>query len=366
MDKREGTPRAEPVDRDLAPLCRSCAYDLTGLEAPGTCPECGNRFEELPGDEIVTLAWPCLNCGYPLAGFRRNQKCSECAMPVRISVDPTLMRFQPLEYRNRLRRGALFAGLGLVSVILVPLLVGIVGLWSGSGPATVVALLLGYVLMFALFALGWWRVLSPPPSSLGLTTRQERRVRIARWSLIATVALSVTVMVIEQVAAIVYGSSAMTDLAMILSEGGRVLAFLAFGVFFAFGLLALRPIYKRSRTARKRPGVIATFTLWSGLSVFALLILGMVLVWVSMWLAGPGGGGPATGSGGGIVLSGLIVMAAGLGAIVVFLCYIVSIDGVRTAIGRVNREILLAQKRAVKPAQTGETPVAASPKNDSP
>jgi hypothetical protein len=112
--------------------------------------------------------------------------------------------------------------------------------------------------------------------------------------------------------------------------------------------------------------VIATFTLWSGLSVFALLILGMVLVWVSMWLAGPGGGGPATGSGGGIVLSGLIVMAAGLGAIVVFLCYIVSIDGVRTAIGRVNREILLAQKRAVKPAQTGETPVGASPKNDSP
>jgi hypothetical protein len=221
--------------------------------------------------------------------------------------------------------------------------------------------------MFALFALGWWRVLSPPPSSLGLTTRQERRVRIARWSLIATVALSVTVMVIEQVAAIVYGSSAMTDLAMILSEGGRVLAFLAFGVFFAFGLLALRPIYKRSRTARKRPGVIATFTLWSGLSVFALAILGMALVWGSMVLAGPGGGGAGgAAAGSGFLLSGLIIMAAGLGAIVVFLCYIVTIDGVRSSINRVNREILLAHKRAVQPAQTGETPVVASPKNESP
>jgi hypothetical protein len=154
---------------------------------------------------------------------------------------------------------------------------------------------------------------------------------------------------------------------MILSEGGRVLAFLAFGVFFAFGLLALRPIYKRSRTARKRPGVIATFTLWSGLSVFALAILGMALVWGSMVLAGPGGGGAGgAAAGSGFLLSGLIIMAAGLGAIVVFLCYIVTIDGVRSSINRVNREILLAHKRAVQPAQTGETPVVASPKNESP
>lgn len=363
MDRRVGTPRAEPAVSDLAPLCRSCAYDLTGLSAPGTCPECGDRFEELPGDEIVTLAWPCLNCGYPLAGFRRNQKCSECAMPVRISVDPMLMRFQPLEYRNRVRRGALYAGFGLVSVILVPAIVGIVGIWSGSGPATLVAFLLGYVLMFVLFILGWWRVLSPPPSSLGLTTRQERRVRIARWALIATIALSVVVIAIEQGASIVYGSSAMTDLAMILSEGAQVLAFLTFGVFFAFGLLALRPIYARSRTARRRPGTIATFTFWSGLSMFALAILGMALVWGSMVLAGPGGGAMASGSG--IFLSGLIVMVAGLGGMVVFVCYIVSIDGVRSAIGRVNREILLAHKRAPQPAQTGATPAPDSPKNDS-
>lgn len=344
-----------------APLCVHCAYDLTGLEAPGICPECGNRFEELPGDEVITHAWPCLNCGYPLAGFRRNQKCSECAMPVRISVDPTLMRFQPLEYRQRLRRGALLACLGLVLVILAPVLVGVVDIWVDSDPLTIIAMVACYGAMLALFAIGWWRILTPPPSSLGLTTRQERRVRIARWALIAMVALSVVVIAIEQVAAIVYGSSAMTDLAMILSEGGRVLAFLTFGVFFAFGLLALRPIYKRSRSARRRPGVIATFTLWTGMGVFALAILGMALVWGSMALAGPGGVGAAAGSG--LFLSGLIIMAAGLGAIVVFLCYIVSVDGVRSSINRVNREILIAHKRAVQPVQTSETPVDLSPKN---
>lgn len=350
----------------IVPLCRACGYDLTGLEAPGICPECGQRFEELPGDEIVTLAWPCLNCGYPLAGFRRNQKCSECAMPVRISVDPSLMRFQTLEYRKRLRRGSLLTALGLASVILVPTIVGFISLASTSFALVTSLMVLGYLGMFALFATGWWILLLPPPATLGLSDRQRRVYPLARFSLIAMVSLSILSIAVDRASAWFFGSAAMSELLLFLSLVVDVLAFLAMVAFFAFGLLALRPIYRRSRTARKRPGLIATFTLWSGLGVAALFVGSVVAIQISTWLRTGVGAASSTIASGGAVLAGLFILLFGAGAIVVFLCYIVSIDGVRSSINRVNREILVAHKRGVRPSQTGETPAPASPKNETP
>ncbi len=49
-----------------AGLCPACRYDLRGLRAGGTCPECGAH----PA--------PCAICGHDLSAFRPEIPCPEC------------------------------------------------------------------------------------------------------------------------------------------------------------------------------------------------------------------------------------------------------------------------------------------------
>ncbi len=354
--------------RTIAPhsICSGCEYDLTGLSAPGICPECGREFTELATDERIELDWSCLRCGYSLLGLRRNQKCSECGMPASDSLDPSLMRFQSIEYRKRLSRGSLFAGLGMVLPILLPVIGGIFMLILPSNGVLGAIMLVGFLAMLTLFIAGWWMILSKPPSSLGLTAKEARRWPVARWALVVWIVSSVVLIGVSELFTSLYGSSALTSLALFFLIALWIVAAISSLAFYIFGLRVLRTIYLRVQNSRKRPGAIATFTLWTGLGVAALYI-GSIAIMAASAAAFVTRGPAATTAGAGAMMFSMIPMAfAGLGAVVVYICYIVSIDGIRSSISRVNREIFLAHKQARMMSTSGETPGGLDPNSTTP
>jgi hypothetical protein len=342
-------------------ICRGCEYDLTGLSAPGLCPECGLEFTELAGDERIELDWSCLRCGYSLLGLQRKQKCSECGMSASISIDPTLFRFQPGEYRKRVRSGALFAGLGMLSIFVIPLLVVLVSLvWlanlpAGSVFADLVMTMAGFAAI-GLFSYGWFRILSAPPVTMALTGRQLRIASIARWSLIVWLAVTVVTAILDLTATASAAGSGFGAAALPLSQ---LISLLSFGMFFVCGLIALKPLFLRARSTGKRPGGVATVTLWVGVVALAGFVLSAMAI-VAAAMSTFGGG---LGIGGAAVGLGLVTILTTLCAFVTFFCYLGTTESLRSALKRVERDIAVAHRNALRPSQprTGETPGGFNP-----
>ncbi len=340
--------------------CRGCEYDLTGLSAPGVCPECGREFKELASDERIELDWRCLRCGYSLLGLPRNQKCSECGMPAGISLDPTLFRFLPTEYRKRVKSGSLCVGLGVLGMVFLPMFLGLlVGVLfaatTGATPSgsTRTLVLVCFVGAFALYVHGWFRILSRPPVAMGLTDRQER-IRVVARSSLAVFVVIVALSLILGLSVVV----ANTNPVAVDSVLGaiQIVALLSFGVFFLFSVLALKPLFARARTVGKRPGALVVFTLWLGIASILGYVLGGMALAMSAMYGGTGG-----------ALAGLMLIAglASLGSIVLFFCYLGTTEGLRNSLRRVEREIAAANRTKLRPdhGQTGETPGPHSPNN---
>lgn len=320
---------------DLA-LCAGCGYDLAGLDAPGVCPECARPFAELPGDERVTLAWPCLRCGYSLAGLQRSGRCSECGMPAHLSLSPALLRFQPIEYRGRLRSGALLACLGLVGTVFLPIALGL--LLAALGRPAALAMLVLVLGAIALFAFGWLRLLAIPPATFRVT-RSERAAR--------TVAL-VTLIAAACVWAL---STALTTMGLLAPWAGpgvapgysgvlSAVSMLAWATFWVSGLLWLRALLKRARSARRRPGAAVHVALWSGVGAFVLYV-GAVVAFILLAGVALGGSGPGP-SGVLTFILGAMMLFGFLCAVVAFFSYLVALDSVRVAMARVQRDINFA------------------------
>ncbi len=344
----------------MASYCRGCEYDLTGLSAPGVCPECGREFKELAGDERIELDWRCLRCGYSLLGLQRQQKCSECGMPASISLDPVLFRFLPSDYRRRVKSGSLCVGLGVLGMVFLPMFLGLLigvlftALFGGDAPGIVAILVTAsFIASFALYVFGWFRILGRPPVSMGLTGRQERIRAVARSSLtVFVVVMAVSIILSLTVVA----TNTNPTVADSVRGATQVIALLSFGVFFVFGLLALRPLFARARSVGKRPGVLAVVTLWIGV----ISILGFVLSGIAIAASAMYGG-----MSGAVVGLSLMAGISSLGSIVVFFCYLGTTEGLRSALRRVEREIAAAHRTRLPSAtpETGETPGPDNPNN---
>lgn len=330
--------------------CRSCGYDLAGLEAPGVCPECGHAFTERAGDDEITLAWPCLNCAYSLAGLRRNQKCSECGMPVAVSVDPALFRFQPEPYRRAVKRGALLVGLGVLTTAFLPIVIGAIAAFNASATAAIIASGFAGLLGLAIFAIGWFTILAPAPASLALSEKQQRVRIFARRALVVYLAVALVSFAIH--AAVVAPSAN----APLTGQALRLVGVLALGVFVVAALLALRPLFARARSAKKRSGAIAIFTLWT--SAIAVGLYGAAAVGGLFVLSRRGGSPLGTVSG---IVVVVMAVVAGVCAIIAFFSLLGTTEGLRMALRRVEREIAFAHRGARRPVTTSETPGAERP-----
>jgi hypothetical protein len=348
-------------------ICRGCEYDLTGLSAPGICPECGREFSELASDERIELDWSCLRCGYSLLGLRRNQKCSECGMLAVNSLDPTHFRFQPSAYRRRVKSGALFAGLGILSMFVFPLVIMMFSLalfaTAPTGSALPdLAMSVASIAATGLFCYGWFRILATPPVTMALTGRQLRMGSIARWALILWLAVTIVTTILGFSVASFAAGSGLGMAAMPLSQ---LISLLSFGTFFVLGLLYLRPLFLRAHSTGKAPGSIAMVTLVLG----AVSLVGFVFSAIALVAAAfvaPAGGTPAAGN---VAIGfGVVAVLAGLCAIITFFCYLGTTESLRGALKRVERDIAVAHRSPLRTGQpgTGETPGGVNPNNKAP
>ncbi|MBX3353214.1 MAG: hypothetical protein KF684_09785 [Phycisphaeraceae bacterium] len=309
-----------------SPPCLVCGYDLTGIDAP-ICPECATPRIVQPGSEFVAQPWPCVRCGYSLLGARHGGVCPECRLGVGRSLDPSLLRMQPVETLKTLQTGALLTTLGIVLPVFGPCFGSILlGFAMVQGRA---AMMVIHIVGWLLLGLGVWRITTPlrgahalrPPTPLSRAFRLTTVLAGACW--IASSALSFAV----------YSGTTGPNPAVpsvTTAFAMQAAASLATFVCAVVGLLHIRSLMRLGVRRGKRGGAAATSALVV-LLVAVGLTLAIVIFGSLTLLSNPGPQGVFG------AVSGLAALGAGLAWFTAYISFIGVSDRLRLLIRRERR-----------------------------
>ena len=122
----------------------------------------------------------CKSCGYDLTGLDPFGNCPECALAIERSLtDDRLANASPA-YLARLHSGAFWIQTGIVVIILnifVAMGIGMAAQMLGlSNLAATATVLLGSLVASVMIAAGWWRFTEPDPSFTGRADASTARV----------------------------------------------------------------------------------------------------------------------------------------------------------------------------------------------
>ncbi|MGP1310631.1 MAG: hypothetical protein ACTS27_10580 [Phycisphaerales bacterium] len=326
-------------------LCAHCGYDLSGIPAPGTCPECAAHFDSVAPDLRIVEPWPCLQCGYPLVDHKRTDRCAECGFPASRSLDTTLMRFQPAAYRKRVLQGALTAALAMVSVILFPIIVSVIlaivsATWGGTYATIVIFATYGLALLA--YTIGWHLVLTPPPATMRPSRTVRRARTVSRWAMYAGLVALVAWTALSAIGIGsfgVFGSGLLTRGFLFVSVAASICLLLTFIVFFLASTRYAMFLLERSRSAKRRPGGIAVVNYVVG----GIVAFGWLLVLIAEAIDHFARSTALAHYGAGIGIVGSLF--GGLGSIVFFFTMLLVLDRIRVAVGKVNYEAYLVRRR---------------------
>lgn len=155
----------------------------------------------LPPGTTVAADMPCRRCGYNLRGLPRTGQCPECSASVARSLRGNVLEVADPAYLHRLRRGAVFVEISILTLVALPLVGFTVAIFSSVLPSVggeIGSVVLGASAVLALLAsililIGWFMLTERDPGHLGpdisdrsrMVTRIATIVCAAAWLLVA-------------------------------------------------------------------------------------------------------------------------------------------------------------------------------------
>lgn len=138
----------------------------------------------------VASAFTCRGCGYDLRGLDAEASCPECSTPVARSTGGDLLRFCAPDWLKRLRLGLGLIVVGmlaeLASYILLPLAFAVMSTLGAVRISIYVAFGAAAAAFAVVSVLGVWFATTPDP---GGADRERGRIarQVARWCMIAAI-----------------------------------------------------------------------------------------------------------------------------------------------------------------------------------
>lgn len=141
----------------------------------------------------------CLICGYDLAGLPAEGSCPECGAPA-VQADGALLRHAGQGFLRELERGSRLALLASWLRLILQVLAAATAMLPDPLDKFSVATVLTAILSIgvaAIGAVGWWRLTVPPPWAAG--DAMEARRRFLRQMVLAFLAVSIVIAIAGQI-----------------------------------------------------------------------------------------------------------------------------------------------------------------------
>jgi hypothetical protein len=133
------------------------------------------KFLPVDHDGTVTDSVPCLECGYIVRGMNAAGSCPECGTPIARSLRALLLRCADPTWLGMMHVGFALVGIFIIVNVLLPL--DLVASWVADDPLASAAGWVMMALLTCMFVLGQWMLTTAEPT--GMLARREDHLRLA-------------------------------------------------------------------------------------------------------------------------------------------------------------------------------------------
>ncbi|MCZ6543817.1 MAG: hypothetical protein O6768_09140 [Planctomycetota bacterium] len=302
------------------------------VAAPPIAPE----RREVRLDDAGRLAedLTCRSCGYNLRGLNPKIACPECSTPIDRSIHGDLLQFCDPAWVGRMGRGLQLIIIGLLVNVAYGIVVGSAIMLltpTGTTMMTMTTALAGTIgaALSLITAIGVWMLTTADPGQAEAEQPLTAR-RLARWCILARVAAAPLELIVSPLGGMGLGTlgAPFTPRLMIPMVGLVALGMIAL-IGTAAGLIYLRQIalrIPRESLAKQTRTVMWGYVICSAVGV--VFSVGMVLMMTQMMRTGAAPGAPGPGVSaflfiilGGGCLAGIGTLVFGIWALVLLFLY---------------------------------------------